>query len=236
MRRECVTRDAGGVTGHESASRAAESQVVRQSTPRSSPRPRSHYRGHSVTQPGHDLPSTLHQPHLLLVAFVYQVHWTPPPRCPRPGTRGGLSLRCPPQTGTPSVRPLKRLRASQYRSRDRENSRHGHGHVRQLRPRPGHCGVASRSGERLRNSWLPCVRPADSSHVLAVSKPHTLATEASRAEPSDQSVRFASPGRRPAWNPSLWWAVVSSPGSIVSRLDSVWKPIDYWRTHDSSQG
>ena len=26
------------------------------------------------------------------------------------------------------------------------------------------------------------------------------------------------------------------PGSIVSRLDSVWKPIDYWRTHDSSQG
>ena len=120
----CGARDAGVVTGHESASRAAESQVAldarRQSTPRSSPRPRSHYWGHSVTQPGHDLPFTLHQPHLLLVAFVYQVHWTPPPRCPRPGTRGGLSLCCPPQTGTPSVRPLKLLRTSQYRSRDRE--------------------------------------------------------------------------------------------------------------------
>ena len=189
MRRECVTRDAGVVTGHESASRAAESQVAldarRQSTPRSSPRPRSHYRGHSVTQPGHDLPFTLHQPHLLLVAFVYQVHWTPPPRCPRPGTRGGLSLRCPPQTGTPSVSPLKRLRDVPVPIARPGDSRHGHGHVRQLRPRPGHCGVASRSGERLRNSWLPCVRPADSSHVLAVSKPHTLATEASRAEPSE---------------------------------------------------
>ena len=184
----------------------------------SSPRPKRHYRGRPVENPGPGIDTfACNETRLLLAVFGYQIMHAQRAVLER-ATGTGWSLRRLLEAGAASPGPLHRLRPPDRH--DRECSVAALASPGPPAPAPARTrGVAFRRPARIRKAaakaWHPCARKRD---TLVLSKPEHPCRTASMAPSWGQVIRSFVRVSRIVQNRAPQWGLVNYLGSTSHEL------------------